>query len=143
MVMKTMTGEDLIAASVAVSADTVYTVPGYPVTSLGDKTDAEFVINEKTALEYAIGDSLAGKRSVVIVKNAGMNALADPLVITTTQGLKKGVLLIAGDDTGRTQGIMPRSPKSRWSNLMKRVCTWQSNSDSLPRRNIRGSRSSG
>jgi indolepyruvate ferredoxin oxidoreductase alpha subunit len=99
MVMKTMTGEDLIAASVAVSADTVYTVPGYPVTSLGDKTRAEFVINEKTALEYAIGDSLAGKRSIVIVKNAGMNALADPLVITTTQGLKKGVLIIAGDDT--------------------------------------------
>ncbi|ADN37231.1 indolepyruvate ferredoxin oxidoreductase alpha and beta subunits-like protein [Methanolacinia petrolearia DSM 11571] len=99
MAMKTMTGEDLIAASVAVSADMVYTVPGYPVTSLGDKTGAEFVINEKTALEYAIGDSLAGKRSVVIVKNAGMNALADPLVITTTQGLKKGVLVIAGDDT--------------------------------------------
>lgn len=99
MAMKISTGEDLIAASVAVSADTVYTVPGYPVTSLGDKSGAEFVINEKTALEYAIGDSLAGKRSVVIVKNAGMNALADPLVITTTQGLKKGVLIIAGDDT--------------------------------------------
>lgn len=94
-----MRGEDLIAASIAVSADTVYSIPGYPVTSLGDKTGAEFVINEKTALEYAIGDSLAGRRSVVIVKNAGMNALADPLVITTTQGLRKGVLIIAGDDT--------------------------------------------
>ena len=94
-----MIGEDLIEASVAVSADTVYTIPGYPVTSLGEKTNAGFVINEKTALEYAIGDSLSGRRSVVIVKNAGMNALADPLVITTTQGLKKGVLVIAGDDT--------------------------------------------
>lgn len=94
-----MKGEDMIAASVAVSADTIYTIPGYPVTSLGKKTGAEFVINEKTAVEYAIGDSLAGKRSVVIVKNAGMNALADPLVITTTQGLRKGVLVIAGDDT--------------------------------------------
>jgi len=94
-----MKGGELIAASVAVSADTVYTIPGYPVTTLGEKTNAEFVVNEKTALEYAIGDSLAGKRSAVIVKNAGMNALADPLVITTTQGLRKGILIIAGDDT--------------------------------------------
>lgn len=97
--MTRMTGEDLIAASVGVSADSVYTIPGYPVTTLGEKTNAEFVINEKTALEYAIGDSLAGKRAVVIVKNAGMNALADPLVMATTQGLRKGVLVIAGDDT--------------------------------------------
>lgn len=94
-----MRGEDLVADSVVVSADTVYTIPGYPVTSLGEKTGAEFVINENTALEYAIGDSISRRRSVVIVKNAGMNALADPLVITTTQGLGKGVLIIAGDDT--------------------------------------------
>lgn len=50
-------------------ADSVYAVPGYPVTTLIEETGAELVINEKVALEYALGDSLSGKRSCVIVKH--------------------------------------------------------------------------
>ena len=53
--------------------------PGFPITDLGALTGAELVINEKTALEYALGDSLTGKRAAVIVKNVGVNACADPL----------------------------------------------------------------
>lgn len=79
-------------------ADTVYAVPGYPVTTLIEETGAELVINEKVALEYALGDSLAGKRSCLIVKHVGMNVLADPLVHATAQGLKSGVIIVVGDD---------------------------------------------
>ena len=56
------------------------------------------VINEKTALEYALGDSLAGRRAAVIIKNVGVNACADPLVQATVQGIRGGVLLVVGDD---------------------------------------------
>ena len=75
-----------------------YTVPGYPVTELGELTRAEMVINEKTALEYALGDSLTGKRAAVIIKNVGVNACADPLLQASAQGLIGGVLLVVGDD---------------------------------------------
>ncbi|NLV28264.1 MAG: indolepyruvate ferredoxin oxidoreductase [Methanomicrobiales archaeon] len=79
-------------------ADTVYAVPGYPVNSLIEDTGAELCINEKVALEYAIGDSLSGKRSCVIVKHVGMNVLSDTLAHVTAQGLKSGVIIVSGDD---------------------------------------------
>ncbi len=94
-----MKAEDLFASAVLHAADVCYSVPGYPVTDLAEKCGAEYTINEKIALEYALGTSLSGKRAVVIVKNAGMNTLSDPLVSTTYQGLRSGVVIIAGDDT--------------------------------------------
>ena len=93
-----MKGTEALAAAISAGTDRQYTVPGYPITELGALTGAELVINEKTALEYALGDSLAGRRSAVIVKHVGMNACADPLVQATVQGIRGGVLLVAGDD---------------------------------------------
>ena len=55
-------------------------------------------MNEKVALEYALGESLKGRRSAVVLKNVGLNACADPLVNATTQGLRAGVVVVAGDD---------------------------------------------
>jgi TPP-dependent indolepyruvate ferredoxin oxidoreductase alpha subunit len=92
-------GCKILADALLRAADTFYTVPGYPVTELGEAVGAEYVVNEKTALEYALGDSLSGRRSAVIVKNAGMNILADPMVNAVYQGIIGGVLIIAGDDT--------------------------------------------
>ncbi len=89
----------LLAECIKSLSDTSYTVHGYPITDLAKEAGSINVINEKTALEYALGDSLSKKRSVVIVKNVGMNALADPLVMASTQGLIGGVVLISGDDT--------------------------------------------
>jgi len=93
-----MKGVEAIAKAICAGTDRQYTVPGYPVTELGELTRAEMVINEKTALEYALGDSLAGKRAAVIIKNVGVNACADPLLQASAQGLIGGVLLVVGDD---------------------------------------------
>ena len=93
-----MKGVDVITQAILACTDRQYTVPGFPITVLGERTQAEIVINEKTALEYAIGDSLSGKRAAVIIKNVGVNACADPLLQATTQGLIGGVVLITGDD---------------------------------------------
>ncbi|NLN72100.1 MAG: indolepyruvate ferredoxin oxidoreductase [Thermoplasmatales archaeon] len=89
----------LLTDSIRALSDTSYTVPGYPITELAGFSGSILAVNEKTAMEYALGDSLMGRRSVVIVKNVGVNALADPLVNATTQGLIGGVVLISGDDT--------------------------------------------
>ncbi|MDD1728071.1 MAG: thiamine pyrophosphate-dependent enzyme [Methanospirillum sp.] len=91
-------GEDLLVRTIRSSADRIYAVPGYPVSTLVSKTGARLVINEKVALELAIGDSLAGRRACVIVKHVGMNALVDPLVHATFQGLSAGVVIVCGDD---------------------------------------------
>ncbi|PKL65399.1 MAG: indolepyruvate ferredoxin oxidoreductase [Methanomicrobiales archaeon HGW-Methanomicrobiales-3] len=93
-----MKGVEAIADALQRYTDTQYTVPGFPVTDLGALCNAELVINEKTALEYALGDSLMGKRAAVIIKNVGVNACADPLLQATAQGLIGGVVLVTGDD---------------------------------------------
>ncbi|HIE31168.1 MAG TPA: indolepyruvate ferredoxin oxidoreductase, partial [Methanosarcinales archaeon] len=77
-------------------------VPGYPITRLAEHlmsgTDAEWCINEKVAMEIALGASAHGSRSMVIVKHVGMNILADPLVTASTHTTGAGVVVIAGDD---------------------------------------------
>ena len=93
-----MKGCEAIAEALCRYTDREYTVPGFPITGLGELTKAEMVINEKTALEYALGDSLSGRRAAVIIKNVGVNACADPLLQAVAQGLVSGVVLVAGDD---------------------------------------------
>jgi len=110
----------VLATAVRQAADTVYTVPGYPITSLGEALDAEITLNEKIALEYALGDAFSGKRAVVICKHAGLHALVDPLVHAAFQGISHGVLIISGDDLevagsqiaqdSRAIGELSRSP---------------------------------
>ena len=93
-----MKGVDVITKALLACTDRQYTVPGFPITVLGERLQAEMVINEKTALEYALGDSLSGRRAAVIIKNVGVNACADPLLHATAQGLIGGVILVTGDD---------------------------------------------
>ena len=81
-----MKGVDAIAAALQGCGDRFYAVPGYPVTDIATVVRAEIVINEKVALEYALGDSLDGRRAAVIIKNVGLNVCADPLINATTQG---------------------------------------------------------
>jgi len=93
-----MKGIDVLTEALLACTDCQYTVPGFPITDLGARVNAEMVINEKTALEYALGDSLEGRRVAVIIKNVGVNACADPLLQATAQGLIGGVVIVAGDD---------------------------------------------
>ena len=111
---------EVLATAVREAADTVYTVPGYPITGLGEALGAEITLNEKIALEYALGDTLSGKRAVVICKHAGLHALVDPLVHAAFQGISHGILIISGDDLevsgsqiaqdSRAIGELSRSP---------------------------------
>jgi indolepyruvate ferredoxin oxidoreductase alpha subunit len=79
-------------------------VPGFPITDLmeniKDKIRNEWSVNEKVALEIALGSSICGERSAVITKHVGMNILADPLVSSPTHTIGAGVVIFAGDDPG-------------------------------------------
>ncbi|MBN1323839.1 MAG: indolepyruvate ferredoxin oxidoreductase subunit alpha [Methanotrichaceae archaeon] len=81
--------------------DLVACVPGYPITDLAEALcGARVAVNEKVALEVALGRSASGGRSLVIVKNVGMNLLADPLVISATMTIGAGLVILVGDDIG-------------------------------------------
>lgn len=100
-----MNGLDAIVSSIIDSDVKIVTgVPGFPITdimgSLGEKVRHEWSINEKVALEIALGSSICGVRSAVITKHVGMNILSDPLVTSATHTIGAGVVIFAGDDPG-------------------------------------------
>lgn len=61
---------------------------------------AEFSTNEKVALEVAIGASMAGLRSMAIMKHVGVNIAMDPLMTFVQTKINGGFLLMTGDDPG-------------------------------------------
>ncbi len=92
-------------------------VYGDPCTALLDEcakqgVHTEISTEEKTAFAQALGASVAGLPSVVIVKQVGVNVLADPLVTAVTHGIGAGLLLIAGDDPGAVKS--QNEQDSRW-----------------------------
>jgi len=80
--------------------------PGSPTVeimeSLKDYADihAHWAMNEKVALEIAIGGSFAGARSLVSMKHVGMNIAADPFMTFTQIRTHGGFVLVVGDDPG-------------------------------------------
>lgn len=100
-----MKGLDAIISGIIDSRTKKVTgVPGYPITelmeALGDNIKHEWSINEKVALEIALGSSVCGQRSAVVTKHVGMNILSDPLVTSAIHTVGAGVVIFAGDDPG-------------------------------------------
>lgn len=61
---------------------------------------AEWSVNEKVALEVAIGGALSGVRSMACMKHVGVNVAADPLMTVAYTGINAGLVLFAADDPG-------------------------------------------
>jgi indolepyruvate ferredoxin oxidoreductase alpha subunit len=81
--------------------------PGTPSTEIlevlaaGGEIEAEWAPNEKTALEAAIGASLAGARSLASMKHVGLNVAADALFTVSYTGITGGLVLISADEPGQ------------------------------------------
>lgn len=85
-------------------------VTGYPGTPASEILEAlvqvadklkiyvNWAINEKVALEMAIGAAFCGIRSLVVMKHVGVNVASDPLMSLAYTGLKGGLVLISADD---------------------------------------------
>ena len=80
--------------------------PGTPSTEITEEAAkypeiyAEWAPNEKTALEAAIGASLAGARSFCAMKHVGLNVAADPLYTAAYTGVNGGLVIAVADDPG-------------------------------------------
>ena len=60
----------------------------------------EWAVNEKVALEMAIGASIGGTRSMVTMKGPGISVAADPLLSAAYCGVNGGMVILVADDPG-------------------------------------------
>ncbi len=58
----------------------------------------EWSVNEKVALEVAIGASWSGTRSVATMKHVGLNVAADPFMTLAYLGVGAGLVIVSADD---------------------------------------------
>lgn len=90
----------------------VYAYPGTPSTEIteyiqsyearrSDSSDPIFCrwcVNEKTAMEAALGMSYMGRRAMVCMKHVGLNVAADAFVNSAITGANGGLVVVAADD---------------------------------------------
>jgi indolepyruvate ferredoxin oxidoreductase alpha subunit len=94
--------EGIFEAGVKVAAG----YPGTPSTEIlqnvvkHPQVYAEWCPNEKVALEVAFGASVAGRRSIAVMKHVGLNVAADPLFTFSYTGVNGGCVIITADDPG-------------------------------------------
>ena len=103
-------GDDAIAlGALQAGISGAYAYPGTPSTEIMEfiqkSPDAAqrgihrvWSVNEKTAMEEALGMSYAGKRALVCMKHVGLNVAADPFVNSAITGVNGGVVVVVADD---------------------------------------------
>ncbi|MBR5400850.1 MAG: indolepyruvate ferredoxin oxidoreductase subunit alpha [Treponema sp.] len=87
-------------------------VAGYPgtpsseiiefISKYKDKTGTyvEWSVNEKAAAEIAAGASYAGSRTMITMKQVGLNVASDPVMCLSYVGVKGGMVIVVADDPG-------------------------------------------
>mgnify|MGYP002748241806 CR=1 FL=1 len=60
----------------------------------------EWSVNEKAAMEVAAAASYAGARTMVTMKQVGLNVASDPLMSLAYVGVKGGMVIVVADDPG-------------------------------------------
>jgi len=102
-----MSGNEAVARGAWEAGCTVATAyPGTPATEINEfaaaypEIDAEWSVNEKVALEVAIGASFAGARALVSMKQVGVNVAADALFSLAYTGVNGGLVIVTADEPG-------------------------------------------
>ena len=100
-----LSGNEAIALGAFESGVQVGTgYPGTPSTEILENLTTypgvytEWSVNEKVALEVAIGAAISGARSLVTMKHVGLNVAADPLMTLAYEGVKGGMVVVTADD---------------------------------------------
>ncbi|MDR2520194.1 MAG: indolepyruvate ferredoxin oxidoreductase subunit alpha [Eubacteriaceae bacterium] len=105
---KILTGDEALALGAldaGVSFASAY--PGTPSTEILEALSqqphslyAEWAVNEKVALEGAIGASYAGVRALASMKHVGLNVAADPFFTNAYTGVNGGLVIVTADEPG-------------------------------------------
>ena len=108
MAKRLLMGNEAIAlGAIRAGVNVVSGYPGTPSTEVLEtiakaKADlyVEWSINEKVALEVAAGAAYTGARSLVTMKQVGLNVASDPLMSLAYIGVKGGMVVLVADDPG-------------------------------------------
>lgn len=109
MAVELLMGNHAIAVgALAAGVGFVSGYPGTPSTEILEEVakrnpgavHVEWSVNEKTALEAAAGASYAGLRTLVTMKQVGLNVASDPLMSLSYIGVKGGMVIAVADDPG-------------------------------------------
>ena len=65
-----------------------------------ENTYVEWSVNEKSAMEVGAGAAYTGARTMVTMKQVGLNVAADPLMSLEYIGVKGGMVILVADDPG-------------------------------------------
>jgi indolepyruvate ferredoxin oxidoreductase alpha subunit len=107
-----MLGNQAIARGLVENGCTLATsYPGTPASEIlpelvkwgqndGIRLHAQWAVNEKVAFEIAYTASLTGLRTMVSMKQVGLNVASDPLMSAAYMGTIGGFLIISADDPG-------------------------------------------
>ena len=94
--------------ALAAGLNVVSGYPGTPSTEVLETTAkhndgsvyVEWSTNEKAALELAAGAAYCGARTMVTMKQVGLNVASDPLMSLAYIGVKGGMVILVADDPG-------------------------------------------
>ncbi len=109
MAKKLLMGNEAIALGAMRAGVSVVTgYPGTPSTEVLETVAkhndgsiyVEWSVNEKVALEVAAGAAYSGARSMVTMKQVGLNVASDPLMSLNYIGVKGGMVIVVADDPG-------------------------------------------
>ncbi len=78
------------------SSEIIETISKYPHEGL----HLEWSVNEKAAMEVAASAAYAGARTMVTMKQVGLNVASDPLMSLAYVGVKGGMVIVSADDPG-------------------------------------------
>lgn len=103
-----MGNEAIAKGALACGVNLVCGYPGTPSTEVleavskfrSQETYVEWSVNEKAATELAGGASFAGARTLVTMKQMGLNVAGDPLMCLSYIGVKGGMVVLVADDPG-------------------------------------------
>jgi indolepyruvate ferredoxin oxidoreductase alpha subunit len=106
-----MLGNEAIArGAIEAGVQVVAAYPGTPSSEISETLVnnskntgmyAEWSINEKVAFETALAGSIAGLRSLSIMKHVGVNVAHDPIMTASYMGARGGLVLVSADDPGQ------------------------------------------
>ena len=99
------------AIAVGALAAGVKVVAGYPGTPSSEVLETiakrnpggvhvEWSVNEKAGAEVAVGAAYTGARSMVTMKQMGLNVASDPVMCVNYIGIKGGMVIYVADDPG-------------------------------------------
>ena len=103
-----MGNEAIALGALAAGVRVVAGYPGTPSTEVLETVArrnpggvyVEWSVNEKAGLEVAAGAAYAGARSLVTMKQVGLNVASDPLMSLEYIGVKGGMVVLVADDPG-------------------------------------------